>query len=208
MSDQVNPAPAENTNQAEVDSSKPAGQDPAPVVETVNPDPAPVTEAEPPKEEVKVEPVVYDLKKPDGSPLDPAVAEKIVSFAKEQGLSSAQAQKIYDREVAAEAARVAEEANQYNERKSQWVDTVKNDKEYGGDNFKKTASDVHAVIKKFARPEFVKTLDETGLGNHPELVYFVANIAKSMAPDQFVQGGSQPSEKRSAIDVLYDKTVK
>lgn len=206
MSEQVSAPVAENQNQVASDIVKTI--DP-PVVAPVAAAPvdsitAPVVEV-PKAEEAPVQEIVYEIKQADGSLLDAAQAEKIVSFAKENKLSSAQAQAIYDRENAAVTAFATEQENQYNERKSQWVDAVKNDKEIGGDNFKTNITNASNVLKKFASPEFIKTLDDTGLGNHPELIRIFSRIAKTMQPDSFVHGSSIQQGK-SITEVLYDKT--
>jgi hypothetical protein len=63
--------------------------------------PAPAATAAP---EVKKEEIKYELKAPEGASLDAAALEGYVSFAKEHGLTPAQAQKILERDVASQKA--------------------------------------------------------------------------------------------------------
>lgn len=206
MSEQVSTPTAENSSQAAGDIVKTIDQVvAAPVVATAADSITdPVVEV-PKVEDAPIQEIAYEIKKPDGSLLDAALAEKIVSFSKENKLSNAQAQAIYDRENAAVTAFATDQENQYNERKSQWVDAVKNDKEIGGDNFKTNITNSSNLLKKFASPEFIKTLDDTGLGNHPELIRIFSRIAKTMQPDSFVNG-SAIQQGKSTAEVLYDKT--
>lgn len=205
--EQTNPANAQNTTQANADPINNAGQttkEAAPAATPPATDPAPAKVAEPPKDAPKAD-VKFDLKASDGSPVDAAVAEKIVSFAKEHNLSPAQAQAIYNRENEALAAFTAEQETQYNTRKSQWVETIKKHPVIGGEHFEKNIQGAHLALKKFATPEFIKQLETTGLGNHPDLVEVFFNINKAMEDDKFVPAG-RPADKKSLASVMYDKS--
>lgn len=56
-------------------------------------------------------------------------------------------------------------------------------------------------MDKFGSPELKQYLNETGLGNHPELVRIFANIGKAMSEDGLVTGNS--GGVKSAADVLF-----
>ena len=219
MSEQVNTTTSENTKQDAVDIGKTADQQnatattetakAAAVVQDAKVDSATGGTTEPPKADAKVVPEKYDLKLADGSLLDPASIEMIATFAKEQGLSNEAAQAILDREHEAITSFNTTQENQFNERKSQWVETLKADKELGGDNFKKTAILSNRVIEQHASPEFKQLLASSGLGNHPELVRVFSRVAKELGyADSFVTGGGNPSDQKSLSDRLYDKTAK
>jgi hypothetical protein len=60
--------------------------------------------ATPATPESKNEEIKYELKAPEGASLDAAALEGYVSFAKEHGLTPAQAQKILERDVASQKA--------------------------------------------------------------------------------------------------------
>jgi hypothetical protein len=207
MSTQNSPEATQNTTQVATDQTQNAGQKTettqasADVAKAI--DSAPVKTVETPDAAAKVE-QKFEIKASDGSPVDAATADKIASFAKEQGLSPAQAQAIYNRETAAVTAFSAEQEKQYNERKSQWVETLKNHKEIGGQHFEKNIQAAHIAMKQFATPEFIKTLEDTGLGNHPNLVEVFYNISKAMADDKYVPAG-RPTDKKTLAAVMYDK---
>jgi hypothetical protein len=75
---------------------------------------------------------------------------------------------------------------------------LKADKEFGGDNLPATTTACKKVMDQFATPALREYLDASGLGNHPELVKFVANIGKGLSEDTFVKGGATTMATPSA----------
>lgn len=216
MSDQVTTAAAENKNQAATEANKTAATEATSTtvnaVTEANANAATTTTSETPKPEDKgaapaTEPV-FEIKKADGSLVDAAEAEKIVSFSKEHGLSPAQAQAIYARESAAKSAFDADVAKQYEERKNGWIETVKKDPVMGGENFTQNVQAAHLALQKFATPEFTKLLDETGFGNHPELLRVFFNIHQAHKDDTFVRQGEAPAALKSTAEVMYGESNK
>lgn len=152
-------------------------------------------------EQKPVVPERYDLKLPEGSPLDKAHVETTAAFAKERGLSNEQAQAILDREHQA----VASHLEGVKAMQQQWAEDSKNDKEIGGEGFSKNVELAKRVVDKYGSESFRKALSESGLGNHPELVRFITRIGKAFGNDHFVQAGAKPSGKRPIEEVFYGK---
>jgi len=50
-------------------------------------------------------------------------------------------------------------------------------------------------------------LDQTGMGNHPELVRTFAQIGKAISEDK-IHMGNQSHGERSAADILYPNQAK
>jgi hypothetical protein len=120
--------------------------------------------------------------------LDPKTVDNVIAFAKERGLTPEQAQGILDRESlnrTSYADAVKQEAESV---KKTWTDTALKDPEIGGtpEKLKESAELSKRVLQRYATQEFVKTLETTGFGNHPELVRVFARIGKEMREDQFV----------------------
>lgn len=148
-------------------------------------------------------PEKYELKIPDGSLLDAKAVEGIASFAKDQGLSQAQAEKLLMREHEAMSRFVESQNEQIRVQHESWKNSVKQDPEIGGDSFNKSVEAAKRVVTRFGSEAFIKQLTDTGLGNHPELVRFCARIGRAMLNDDFVKPGAQASTKKSAEEVLY-----
>lgn len=185
----------------------PAAPAPAPaaVVPPVTPpaDPAPApAQASPPA--APAVPEKYDLKVPDGFD-DPKVVDRVAEFAKANKMSQESAQQLLEKTVG--------EVNSYGDRVraeidstvSGWEQAAKADKEIGGDNHTKSIELSKKVLAKFGSPELVKYLEDTRLGNNPELIRVFKRIGEAMKEDDFVApGSSNNGTTSSAADKLYD----
>lgn len=183
----------------------------APPVETKPPEAVnaapPADSSKPPEGAKPAAPIEYKLKTPEGSLLDAARVEKIVSYSKERGFSNEQAQELLERESDAVSQFAEAQKQQMNKAANDWVEAVKTDKEIGGDGFKQNVALANRLVKRFGSEGFVKTLNETGLGNHPELVRFCTRIAKLMSEDQLIIPGAQAGgTKKTDADILYGST--
>jgi len=148
-------------------------------------------------------PEKYELKLPEGSPLDASAIERIAAEAKAQGLTNEQAQALLVRE--SNAVKGFWNATQERVKKEQdsWVEKSKSDAEIGGDNFVRNTELAHRVLQKFGSEELLNELDRTRYGNHPELVRLLSRIGKAMSEDQLVLPNSQGGTKRSIEDIFY-----
>ena len=201
------PAPAATT-------AAPTGQAPAP--EGVKAEPgktlltqAPTTEAtktEPAKageeKAATKEPVTYDLKLPENAQIGKDAVEQIAGLAKELNLSQEQAQKLLDKQNAAAIEHFAGAEKQAQD----WLELVKTDKEIGGERFAQTAEQARRATARFCSPALRQMLDQSGLGNHPEVVKAFAQIGKAMSEDSLhalAPGGASAPKEASAV--LYGK---
>ena len=143
-----------------------------------------------------------DFKLADGAELDADVLTSFKGIAKELGISQEAAQKLIDLQGQLYTKRIqALEAAQA-EQTQRWADAVKADKEIGGDNYGKTVETAVKAIEQFGSPELRTLLNETGIGNHPELVKFCHRIGKALSEDSLVMGGDKKPDTRTA-DVLF-----
>jgi len=170
-------------------------------------EPSKESTTEPAKKEEKAVPQTYTLKLPEGSLLKPEQLEKISSFAKEKGLSESDAQALLERESSVVSEFQSEQLKAWEDTKTKWVESIKSDKEIGGPAFEKNVQFAKKAVDRFASPEFKKSLEETGFGNHPELVRVFARIGKAMASDQLIRGGEAP-QRKSTEELLYGNSKK
>ena len=151
-------------------------------------------------------PEKYDLKLPENSLLDAAHLEKISSYAKEKGFSNEMAQALVERESLAVESYQNTQKETLKKMGDTWVSEAKNDKEIGGDTFKQNVELAHRVVNRYGTDQFKKALNETGLGNHPELLRVFTRIGKAMSEDKLFVPGAQASSKRSIEDIFYGST--
>lgn len=184
--------PADGSDSKPKDQQPPAGSEPKRIVPTDG----------------------YKLTLPKDSLLDQANLDAISEFAKTNKLTNEEAQAILERESATIAAYVdkaqkaAEEA--FKKTQGEWLEELKADKEYGGENFGKNAELAKRVVTRFADEAFQKDLEQSGFGNHPGFNRFMLKLGKAMSEDQLVPPGAPPAgkERRSTADVLFGENPK
>mgnify|MGYP003126241637 FL=1 len=78
-----------------------------------------------------------------------------------------------------------------------------------GDKFNHNLEMARRAFMNFATPEAVKVLEETGMGNHPELLKVFAKIGEVLAEDSVlpgtnnaVLGGMNPASAQTQINEL------
>lgn len=151
-------------------------------------------------------PVVYSLKLPEGSYLKPADVEKIQTLAKEKGWSNDQAQEHLsvrsDAYKDAYASMVTEQNEQLNKTSDEWIQQLRSDKTIGGEKFQENMELAKRVVARF-NPALVKPLEDTKLGNHPELVKLLVAMAPHFSNDKMIHPGVQAAGKLSREEIFY-----
>ena len=205
-------APASTSATAEKlygDGQKPtATQEPqaakAAAAETVAGDqPAAEPEA---KAEVKAAPEKYEFKVPEGKQFDAEVLTTYSEVARELNLSQEAAQRVLD----AMAPKMAErQMAQIEAIRTGWADSSKGDKEFGGEKLSENLSVAKKALDAFGTTELRSLLNESGLGNHPEVIRFMFRAGKAISEDRMVtgtKGAAKPAGPRSfndLADALY-----
>lgn len=149
-------------------------------------------------------PESYDFKAPEGvEQLDSQLVETFTPLAKELGLSNDQAQKLVDLAPQIQQRMAQQQAEAWGKQLEAWVGEVKADRDIGGDNLPATMASAQKVMQQFGTPELKAALEQTGMGNHPELVRLFAKVGKAMGEDSFVAGGKSSGGSGSIVDAFY-----
>jgi hypothetical protein len=139
-------------------------------------------------------PIVYDLKLPDGSPLNADTVKQATEMAKKLGLSPAHAQALLIENSNAIAAQRAAEAKQMADQDAAWQKELAGDPEVGGP---KLAATVTAAKRGFAAaPKDVQALiTEGGFQNHPGFIKLFAQLGGLLGEDGMggKAGGTAPA---------------
>ena len=167
------------------------------------------TTSVPPNAQSNIVPDKYEIKLPDGSPLDPAIVQEVETYAKANKLTNEQAQAVLNRDSATVANFIKSGQEKLKSDAGKFVTELKADPEIGGENFTRSVEVAKRVVDSFATPKLKQILNETGLGNHPEIVRVFAKIGLNMSEDRFVQAGSATVKtERSAADRLFGNKKK
>lgn len=143
----------------------------------------------------------YEFTLPEGVQLDANGTAVFSEVAKELNLTQDAAQKVLDKMGPVIAGRHAEALTQA---KAQWVEAATADKEYGGEKLAENLAVAKKALDTFGSPELRTLLNESGLGNHPELIRAFFRAGKAISEDKFVPAtGGSPKGQRHAADALY-----
>lgn len=147
-------------------------------------------------------PEKYEFTPPEGREFDASVLDKYSEVARELNLSQADAQKMIDTlapALAEKQTRIIEEA------RKTWETDSRNDAEFGGDKLNASMADAKRALDAFGSPKLTQLLNETGLGNHPEIIRLFVKAGKAISEDSFVPSGKpmQNGAKPDYGKVLY-----
>lgn len=154
------------------------------------------------KKPVSAAPEKYEFTTGEGQELDKEAIAAFEPIARELGLSNEQAQKIvdvYGSTIMPQIAKQQEAA--WQKQVTEWAETVKADKELGS---VESIGNAQKAMDQFGTPELKQYLNDSGLGNHPELFRIFSKIGKAMSEDGFVGGSGENA--RSSADILFDKS--
>lgn len=154
------------------------------------------------KKPVSAAPEKYEFTAGEGQELDKEAVAAFEPIARELGLSNEQAQKIVDVYGSTIMPQIMKQQNEaWQQQTVEWAETIKADKELGS---VESIGNAQKAMDQFGTPELKQYLNDSGLGNHPELFRIFSKIGKAMSEDGFVGGSGENA--RSSADILFDKS--
>ena len=143
------------------------------------------------------------FKLPEGMELNKDLLAKAQEEFKSLGLSQEAAQKLVT--LQAESAKASSDATlqEYQQKVETWKG--ESTKLYGAKAAEEFAVAGQA-INRFGTPELRSLLNETGLGNHPELVKFFVQVGHAIKEDNPADG-RKVGEAASDAEIFYGKTM-
>ncbi len=132
----------------------------------------------------------------EGKALDAELADDIKATAKELGLTQSQAQKLADLALKRTESAQSQQAEMLAQARDEWAGQAKADKEFGGDAIEANLATARKALDTFGTPELKALLNESGLGNHPEVIRFFYRSGKAISEDRVIRGGAagQPTD--------------
>ncbi|MES2055212.1 MAG: hypothetical protein V4564_04660 [Pseudomonadota bacterium] len=153
----------------------------------------------------------YQLTAPEGLTLDPVAIEAATPVFRELGLSNEAANKLMP--VAADFAKgITDKFNQQlvtevQASRKAWLDSARADPEIGGAHWNRSIATAASALDAlgFTRGSpFRVLLDESGLGNHPEMIRAFHKVGQAIGEDSnFTRGHSAPSTRKGPAETLY-----
>ena len=189
MSDE-NATPAEGQATPEtVTNDIPANTAPENTPQGGQPEPQGQPEGQQPQQndtgEAKTSPESYVLDLPNfqGSPEDLAF---VTEMAQQSGLPAKEASEFLRRSEIYQTILQEKTAEA-------WAEASRNDPEFGGERFDANLAVAKRGYDMFATDELKSILEQTGYGNHPEVLRVFHKIGKMMGEDNIVGGGASSS---------------
>ena len=126
--------------------------------------------------------------------LDPEVLTAFGDVAKELDLPQEAAQKVLDKVapvIQAKQAKVLEQV------RTDWANESQSDEEFGGESLTENLDVAKQALDAFGTDSLKSLLQETGFGNHPEIIRFMYRAGKAISEDSYV-GNSQGANPRGS----------
>lgn len=111
-----------------------------------------------------------DFTMPDGVTLDAQAADELKSMAKEAKLSQHQAQRFADLGAKMMQRWQDQHTQTLQQAHQQWVSDAQRDQEFGGDKLAENLGIAKQALDAFGTPQLTQLLNDSGLGNHPEVI--------------------------------------
>ncbi|EQA6778039.1 TPA: peptidase [Enterobacter hormaechei] len=195
------PAPAADLAKPEGDKQQPGTEGDKPQEDKTADGDKPADKSDDEEQKHEGAPEKYEFTAGEGVELDSEALKDFEPVARDLNLTNEQAQKLVDAYPKILAGVQQRQAEAWQKQTEGWAETVKADKEIGGDKLTANLSAAQRALDQFGGPALKEYLDATGLGNHPELVKTFVKIGKAMSEDGMVTG--KESGQRSAAEVLY-----
>lgn len=125
---------------------------------------------------------------PEGIEINTEVNDALTTLAREHNLTQEQAQKFADLGAKLVQDQQAKAVEVLNQARTDWAEQSRGDKEIGGDKFMQNLATASKALNQFASPQLRTLLNETGLGNHPEVIRAFVKIGQAISSDQPVVG--------------------
>lgn len=136
-----------------------------------------------------------ELSLPEGMDLDAELMGEFKPLAEGLKLDKESAQKVVDMGSKLAAKIQQQQVEAWKKQTNEWANQARADQEIGGSNFDANLGIARSAVEKLGTPELMKALDESGFGNHPELVRFMHRVGKAIGEDRTMVAGSSPARK-------------
>lgn len=135
----------------------------------------------------------------DAPQLNEETLKEFTSLLKEDNLTQEQANRYMGMAQKLQQQWLNEVTQHHVNTRADWRQQAQVDAEFGGDKFKENLALAKQARDEFGSENLGKLLDETGLGDHPEVIRFFVNVGKANSEHGFAKPG-KPSTQKSFYD--------
>lgn len=145
----------------------------------------------------------YDFNLPEGMAIDQKLAEAMSPVLKDIGLTRGQAQALAGALAAHRQAEAVHGSREWADIQTGWVNSAKKDSEIGGARWDASVAVAQGALARFGTPGLRAFLTESGGGNHPEVIRFMARVGSAIAEDRPESGGAGAGRPIDAAHLLF-----
>ncbi|MBS1165339.1 MAG: hypothetical protein H6R00_1364 [Proteobacteria bacterium] len=145
----------------------------------------------------------YDFGLPEGMAIDEKLAEAMSPVLKDIGLTRGQAQALAGALAAHRQAEAGAGAKEWADIQTGWVASARKDAEIGGARWDASVAVAQGALARFGTPGLKAFLTESGGGNHPEVIRFMARVGSAIAEDRPESGGAGAGRPIDAAHLLF-----
>lgn len=145
----------------------------------------------------------YDFNLPEGMAIDQKLAEAMSPVLKDIGLTRGQAQALAGALAAHRQAEAVHGSREWADIQTGWVNSAKKDQEIGGARWDTSVATAQGALARFGTPGLRAFLTESGGGNHPEVIRFMARVGNAIAEDRPESGGAGAGRPQEAAHLLF-----
>lgn len=145
----------------------------------------------------------YDFTLPEGMAMDEKLAEAMSPVLKDLGLTRGQAQALAGALAAHRQAEAANGSREWADIQTGWIASAKKDAEIGGARWDASVATAQGALARFGTPGLRTFLTESGGGNHPEVIRFMARVGSAIAEDRPESGGAGAGRPIDAAHLLF-----
>ena len=145
----------------------------------------------------------YDFNLPEGMAIDEKLAEAMSPVLKDIGLTRGQAQALAGALAAHRQAEASAGAHEWADIQTGWVNSARKDAEIGGARWDASVATAQGALARFGTPGLRTFLTESGGGNHPEVIRFMARVGSAIAEDRPESGGAGAGRPQEAAHLLF-----
>ena len=155
------------------------------------------------KETVSYDDITLPKDLPEGIEIDNSLLDKAKEIATKNNLSKDALQdmvNLYANKITEAQTQMSE---QWQKIEQQWKQDTKNDQEIGGDKFDVKIEQAKRALKVFGTPDLNQALEQTRMGNHPELIRLLSRIGEKITEEGSFDTGNSTGQ-RSRADILFN----
>lgn len=144
-----------------------------------------------------------EFKVPDGLEVDADALKDFTPVMQELKATQEQAQAAVDIASKMVEKTLKSQADAWADRVADWTKTAEEDKEIGGKDYDKHILLARSAMRQIGGRPLVLALEETGVGNHPELIRVFYRLGLAIGEDNLDFGGQSEGGNKTIAERMF-----